>query len=84
VLTVLDDRHLQLSVADDGAGFDLSPINRAGNPGMGLGLLGMEERAVIAGGEMHIETTPGKGTIVRAILPDRKGGAHEADHPAAG
>ena len=37
------------------------------NSGFGLG--GMRERVASSDGEIHIETAPGAGTIVRVILP---------------
>jgi signal transduction histidine kinase len=52
-----------LSVRDDGTGFD--PDARA----EGFGLLGMHERVALLGGELHIESAPGKGTAVRAQIP---------------
>jgi two-component system sensor histidine kinase UhpB len=57
--------HLSLIVEDDGIGFD----TRAGQPPGGFGLIGMRERAALAGGECQIESTPGKGTTVIVRLP---------------
>jgi signal transduction histidine kinase len=57
---------LQLAVVDDGKGFDLSG---AGKQQLGLGLLGMRERAAIAGGFLTIKSAPGGGTQVRAHFP---------------
>ena len=55
---------LQLVVEDQGAGFDASdPELRP------QGLLIMEERARLCGGELHIESSPGKGTVVIARVP---------------
>ena len=51
-----------VSVRDDGSGFDLSAERRRA----GLGLLGMTERARLAGGTLQIWSEPGKGTEVRA------------------
>ncbi len=57
---------LQLTIADNGPGFDQSgrPTER------GLGLLSMHERALLAGGRFTIDSRPGTGTriIVRAPL----------------
>lgn len=60
--------HIQLSVADDGRGFDLPAPVVQGSTG-GLGLLGMRERAALLGGELDIETEPGQGTSVTAVIP---------------
>lgn len=53
---------IDVTVADDGHGFDLEAT--AG----GLGLRGMRERVQLAGGRMTIDSS-GKGSIVRARLP---------------
>jgi signal transduction histidine kinase len=60
---------LHLLIRDDGAGFDvLAALQRAAR-GDSLGLLGMEERSVLAGGRLTIQSTPGQGTEVRAHFP---------------
>ncbi len=56
---------LCLSVKDDGAGFD--PQSRQA----GFGLAGMRERALLLGGEFMLDSSPGKGTEIRARLPIR-------------
>ncbi len=56
--------NLVVSVEDTGRGFDTTqPPPDAG------GLSGMRDRAVLAGGTLEIESDPGKGTRVSAILP---------------
>ena len=60
---------LQLSVTDDGVGFD-PEARRAQAPVSGsLGLMGMEQRARRAGGRLEVDTAPGGGTRVRAWFP---------------
>jgi signal transduction histidine kinase len=53
---------LQLSVQDDGCGFDPTRTK-------GMGLLGMEERAGHLGGTCSIDSKPGCGTIIKLQLP---------------
>jgi two-component system, NarL family, sensor histidine kinase DevS len=53
---------LEVTVADDGKGFD--PSVKTG----GFGLAGMRERVELSGGQLTIATTP-QGTSVRAVLP---------------
>jgi signal transduction histidine kinase len=55
---------VDLSVKDDGCGFDPShlSIDR-------LGLAGISERVRLLGGAVEVETSPGAGTTVRATLP---------------
>ena len=36
-----------------------------------LGLLGMQERVRMLGGELEIDSTPGSGTEVRGRLPEQ-------------
>jgi PAS domain S-box-containing protein len=58
------DGAICLEVRDDGAGFDSGGTF----PGH-LGLRSMEERATWLGGSFELQSTPGKGTILRAKLP---------------
>jgi signal transduction histidine kinase len=54
--------HVQLSIQDDGVGFDPSQVR-------GLGVIGMEERVRRLGGKLEVESHPGRGTVVAAELP---------------
>ena len=54
-----------IRIDDDGAGFD-----QRGTP-VGLGLAGMRERAVLAGGRLDVRTAPGRGTLVELRLEAR-------------
>lgn len=56
-------------VEDDGKGFDVDAVRGPGQ--RRLGLLGMEERAALMGGDVKIESSPGSGTslFVRIPLP---------------
>ncbi len=56
---------VQLSVRDDGKGFD----SEAGAAGPSLGILGMRERAVANGGEFRIDSRPGAGTRIDVRMP---------------
>jgi len=64
-----DGGALALEVTDDGAGFDVTAAREHAGRGHSLGLLGMEERAVLAGGRFEITSAPGRGTSVRARIP---------------
>jgi len=56
------DGRVELTVRDDGRGFDPDA------PHTGFGLLGMQERVVLAGGSLELSSAPGGGTTVRATL----------------
>lgn len=58
---------LEVTVTDDGAGFDAS-VDRSGASSH-YGLLGMRERVEQAGGELRLASAPGRGTQVQATIP---------------
>jgi two-component system, NarL family, sensor histidine kinase UhpB len=62
-LTRPDSGGVHLEVADDGCGFAFDESEG------GLGIAGMRERALLVGGELTIESRPGRGTMVRLTLP---------------
>jgi two-component system sensor histidine kinase NreB len=70
VLERRDDR-LVLIIEDDGKGFDPQTVIEKGDR---LGLFGMRERAEMLGGNLIIESRPGKGTTLVVEVPD--GDAH--------
>lgn len=60
---------IQLSVADNGKGFE-SPDSASDYLDSGrLGLMGMHERADLAGGLLLIASRPGSGTTITARIP---------------
>jgi ligand-binding sensor domain-containing protein/two-component sensor histidine kinase len=59
----VESRHLVLSVADDGKGFDASQVIE------GQGLLSMRQRAESFGGQLEIISRVGTGTTVRLKVP---------------
>jgi two-component system sensor histidine kinase UhpB len=60
---------LQLMVRDDGRGFDVAAARQRAIEGGSQGLLSMQERVALAGGDLEIDSAPGRGTSVRARLP---------------
>ncbi len=57
-----DDR-LRLTVTDDGDGFDPTEVPRGH-----LGLIGMRQRVDLVGGELRVESIPGSGTTIDALV----------------
>jgi PAS domain S-box-containing protein len=55
-------------VEDDGRGFSSEEVME-GPPAARLGILGMQERAIAVGGDIHVESHPGSGTTVRVRVP---------------
>ena len=69
-----DDATVQLTVADDGAGFETDVASE------GFGLIGMRERIALLGGELDFESQPGAGTTVAARIPVQRRPAEPAAH----
>lgn len=59
---------IRLEIFDDGRSFSLDRL-LASNARNRLGLLGMRERIEMVGGTFAILPEPGKGTLVRAMIP---------------
>jgi PAS domain S-box-containing protein len=56
---------VQLVVADAGTGFDVEAAKR----NRGLGLVSMQERVHLVNGTLSVESQPGKGTKILAVVP---------------
>jgi len=67
VILGTQNNELELTVSDDGKGFDASTIFQ--NENGSYGLLSIRERAMICAGRAEIQTSPGSGTTVSARLP---------------
>jgi signal transduction histidine kinase len=70
VALMRDEAHVILRVADDGQGFD----PQAPRSGIHVGLWSMRERVEQLGGRFEVESVPGRGTTVGAIIPLRMQG----------
>jgi signal transduction histidine kinase len=60
---------LNLYIEDDGIGFDTEQARQKAAGGACLGLLGMQERVILAGGRLDVTSTPGSGTSIHVCLP---------------
>ncbi len=66
-----NENELKLSVADDGVGFDVKSAQERAVLGESFGLLGMQERVMLLGGTIKIESVQSGGTKVKACFPIR-------------
>lgn len=69
VLRPHSENELSICVTDDGRGLELEypePV------GMGMGMIGMKERALFLGAQLLVETAIGSGTTVTVIFPREK------------
>ncbi len=58
-----------LSIHDDGIGFEVGGSQLRALKGDSIGLISMQERARLVGGDLEIESTPGRGTTIRVRIP---------------
>lgn len=66
-----DGDNLALCVQDDGCGFDLAAMQERAIAGGSLGVLGMQERAILLGGALEIQSVPGHGSTLLLRCPWR-------------
>jgi signal transduction histidine kinase len=72
VLIVFKDDEVNLSLEDNGCGFDVNGIlSQRPEHSQYWGLLGMQERAKLVEGTCKITSSPGEGTLVEVIVPSK-------------
>jgi len=64
-----NEKELSICIRDDGIGFDVSKITDVEESGRGRGLFSMRERTGFLDGTGWIDSKPGAGTSVWAIIP---------------
>jgi len=74
------DHQLQLEILDDGRGVSADRATHLSPPGH-MGVVGMSERASLAGGTFVLETAPGGGTRVFVTLPRPEGTEDDREDP---
>ncbi|MFQ6019125.1 MAG: response regulator [Dehalococcoidia bacterium] len=63
---------VMLSISDNGIGFDPAVVSEKGPDKGHFGLTGARERALLAGGDLRVESAPDQGTTVTAQIPITK------------
>ncbi len=63
------EEDILLEVKDDGRGFDLGSVREEALQLQHLGLLGMQERAELVGGNTELSSVPGGGTQILISVP---------------
>jgi len=69
---VYEEKNVHINVWDNGLGFDLDEAKKRRTSRPSLGLAGMEERAALLGGTVSIQSRPGYGTEIEAVIPYHK------------
>jgi signal transduction histidine kinase len=65
-------KNVRINVFDNGIGFSLDQVKERRTARPSLGLAGMEERAALLGGTVSVQSRPGYGTEVEAVIPYHK------------
>ncbi len=60
---------IKATMVDDGKGFDYEALLKNPGEGRGLGIAGMQERALLLNGTLKVDAVPGKGTRVEVNIP---------------
>ena len=73
---------VELTVRDNGIGFDPKIPSQWDKDKGGFGLISMRERAQLLGGELTVKSSLGRGTSVVAVIPapSQQGTTPEARH----
>ena len=64
-----DEDAIRIDIEDDGLGFDTSELDTAAAGSRGFGLFSIRERLLPLGGQMEIQSEPGRGTRASLVLP---------------
>jgi signal transduction histidine kinase len=70
----LGDGKIEISVEDDGVGFDLRQTETSRREHGGVGLFNVRERLEYLGGRCEIQSEPGRGTRVVLAAPLKPAG----------
>jgi signal transduction histidine kinase len=63
------DGRIEMTVTDNGVGFDLERVPSPEMSERGMGLASMRERAELSGGLLSIKSEKGQGTVIHAAWP---------------
>ena len=75
-----EDKDARINVFDNGIGFDREQVQQRQTNRPSLGLAGMEERAALLGGTVTVQSRPGYGTEVEALIPYHHKEVHIGSH----
>lgn len=75
-----EEKRVRINVFDNGIGFDRDKVQQRRTSRPSLGLAGMEERAALLGGTVTVQSRPGYGTEVEAVIPYHHGRVSSSGH----
>lgn len=65
----IDNETALLEIQDDGVGYDKKAVDSTTDQRGSMGMKNMKERADMVNGIFRVDSSPGKGTIVRVTIP---------------
>ena len=65
IIIIFKPEEVHVVVEDNGCGFDVN-LNKEKRS---WGLIGMQERATLLGGQFYLRTAPGEGTMIEIVIP---------------
>ena len=66
---IFTDDKIKVEIRDDGVGFDVSAVTSKYESRRSLGLVSMQERANLIGGELTLTSEKGQGTKINMSIP---------------
>jgi two-component system sensor histidine kinase UhpB len=75
-----EPERVRINVFDNGIGFDRDQVQQRRTNRPSLGIAGMEERAALLGGTVNVQSRPGYGTEVEALIPYHHPEIHPGIH----
>jgi signal transduction histidine kinase len=75
-----EPERVRINVFDNGVGFDRDQVQQRRTNRPSLGIAGMEERAALLGGRVSVQSRPGYGTEVEALIPYHHPEVHPGIH----
>jgi signal transduction histidine kinase len=70
---------IDMEIRDDGHGFNVGHILEPGAE-RAWGLVGIRERVTLAGGRLDVQSSVGKGTLIRVAVPHQQLGLETLEH----
>ena len=64
-----EEKKVRINVHDNGIGFDVDEVKHRNTSRPSLGLAGMQERAALLHGTVNVQSRPGYGTEIEALIP---------------
>jgi ligand-binding sensor domain-containing protein/signal transduction histidine kinase len=75
-----DEQELTIGITDEGIGFDPGRDAVREARGIGFGLYSVRERLGLFGGELQVDSAPGKGTSITIRVPHDSAGSAAGEH----